>query len=425
MAASSDPLLFEVAWWTLPVSGLLFLLGAAVGGVNFLPGGLRSLRHLRLDMHVLMSVAIVGAVVIAELAEAAAIAALFSLAELLEDFSVNRARRSLRELITMTPSTARVKTENGVEERNTSTLQVGVVVVVRAGERLAVDGIVLSGNGWLDQSPVTGESMPVERTEGDPVYAGSVLDDGYIEIETSRAFGESTLHRIIRLVQEAESNRAPVERFVDRFARWYTPVVVLMALLVVVVPPLAFGASFSTWFLRGLTLLVIACPCALVISTPVSVVSALTAGARHGVLIKGGAHLEALGTIRGMAFDKTGTLTVGRPSLSGVHALDRTDRSEAFRIAAALESRSAHPIARAVVAGWEAESKDDGSQLPEVRSFTQLTGKGVEGVVEGAGYRLGRPVLFELGPAALSTRGRGCSERSQEYGYPAHLDAYR
>jgi Cd2+/Zn2+-exporting ATPase len=421
---TGDPDVFTITHWVLPVSGVAFLVAAAIGGMNFLPSGIRALTRLRLDMHFLMSVAIVGAVIISEFVEAAAIAVLFSFAELLEDHSVDRARNSLRELMTMAPETARVRTDGGMQEMPSVAVGVGAIVVVRAGERIPVDGIIHKGEGCLDQSPVTGESFPVDKEVGETVYAGTVLDDGYLEVETTRAYSESTLQRIVKLVQEAESSRAPAEQFVDRFARWYTPSVVLLALLLSTVPPILLGGAFDVWFLRGLTLLVIACPCALVISTPVSVVSALTAGARRGVLIKGGAHLEALRDVRIIAFDKTGTLTEGRPRLTEVRPINGMDSDQALRIAAALEANSAHPVATAVIDAWRESTGGDVADLPEVDDFSLLTGLGVKGTVEEVAYRLGRPTLFEvdeqldLAISGLTEQGQTVAVLGPDHGSP-------
>ncbi|MFO7767410.1 MAG: cation-translocating P-type ATPase [bacterium] len=389
---TGDPAILSAGPWYLPLSGVFHLAAAAAGGWNFFPGGIRSLLRLRLDMQVLMSIAIVGAVALGEYVEASAIAFLFSLAELMEDFAVDRARNALRSLMAMAPEKARVQRGGEVEEVPVEEVEGGEVLLVRAGERIPLDGTVSEGRGSLDQSPVTGESMPVERSEGEEVYGGSVLSDGYLEVTASGGFETSTLQRIIRLIQEAEQQKAPAEQFVDRFARWYTPSVVGVAVLITVVPPLFFTQPFTVWFLRALILLVIACPCALVISTPVSVVSALTAGARNGVLVKGGRYMEALGTVRTMAFDKTGTLTHGRPRVVEVRGFGGSEE-EALRRAAALEERSSHPLARAVVAFAGEEGR---GRTPEVTEFEVLTGEGVEGRVDSTRYGVGRPECFRL-----------------------------
>jgi Zn2+/Cd2+-exporting ATPase len=376
-------------WREAPdLAGVLFLIAAVLGGFNFLPAAVRALRTLSLDMDFLMAAAIIGAAAIGEYLEAAAIAFLFSTAELLEAYAVDRARNSLRELMRLAPDTATVK-RNGVETSvPVEEVARDEIVVVRPGERIPMDGVVEEGASAVDQSPITGESMPVTRQEGDAVFAGTINGEGYLEVRSSRPASESTLSRIIRLVEEAEEHRAPSEQFVRRFSRYYTPVVTVLALGVILIPPLVFGADFSDWFLKGLTLLVIACPCALVISTPVAVVSGITSAARHGVLIKGGNYLEALGDIKVIAFDKTGTLTQGEPEVTDILGLNEHTETDVLRIAAALESRSQHPIGQAVAA------KASGEDLPEVTAFESVTGRGVRGQIDGVIYLVGKPDLF-------------------------------
>ena len=372
-------------------SAIMFLLSAILGGLNFLPAGLRALRALSLDMDFLMAAAILGAVTIGEYMEGAAIASLFSLAGLLEDYAIDRARNSLKALMAFAPETATVLRDGS--ERVVPVDEVGLDerVAVRPGERIPVDGDVVEGVSAVDQSPITGESMPATKEPGDEVFAGTINREGYLEVRARRLAAESTLSRIIHMVEEAEERRAPSEQFVRRFARVYTPAITLLALGVILLPPLALGADFGTWFLRGLTLLVIACPCALVISTPVAVVSGITSAARNGLLIKGGNYLEALGEIRVVAFDKTGTLTRGDVQVTDVLALDGQTSDEVLRIAAALEQRSQHPIARAIV------ERASGLELPAVTEFESITGKGVRARIGQTTYAVGKPDLFPNG----------------------------
>lgn len=382
-----------------------FLLSALVGGWNFFPKGIRAARALALDMNFLMTVAILGALAIGETMEAAAIAFLFALAELLESYAVDRARNSVEALLELAPETAtRVGTE-GEQRVPASVLEPGDVAAVRPGERIPADGVVTEGRSALDESPITGESLPVDKSPGDPVYAGTINREGYLRLLVERRADESTLARIVRLVEEAEGRRTKAERFVDRFARWYTPVVTLGALLLVLVPPLVFGAAFEPWFVRGLTLLVIACPCALVISTPVAVVSGVTAAARRGVLIKGGTYLEALGEVRAVALDKTGTLTFGRPWVVEMIPNNAAEPHRTLALAAAVERRSEHPLARAIVS--HAESL--GVSLDEpVDDFVSVPGKGARGTVGGSEIRVGRSEMLggsDAGGAGLSVRG--------------------
>jgi len=314
------------------------------------------------------------------------------LAELLEEFSVARARRSLRELIKLTPSEARVRRDGEELWLPLDQIELGETLIVKPGERIALDGRVLVGNSSVNQAPITGESVPVEKKPGDEVFAGTINHEGYVEITVTKRVKDTTLARIIHLVEEAEAQKAPSERFVDRFARYYTPGVVLVALLIAVVPTIFFGAAFSEWFSRALALLVIACPCALLISTPVSIISAITSAARHGVLIKGGVYLEELGQIKTLVFDKTGTLTTGQLTVTDIIPTDSISPAEVLRIAAALERKSHHPIAQAIVRAYE--ERGAGEPLPDVQEFTSLTGQGVQATLDGTLYRVGRPQLF-------------------------------
>jgi len=384
----------------LHVGDLAFLASALVGGWNFFPKGLKALRALSLDMNFLMTIAILGAVGLGEFLEAGAIAFLFSIAELLEDYSVDRARSSIASLMELAP--ARAVVERGGEEVavRADEVEPGEIVVARPGEKIPVDGTVVEGSSAVNQATITGESMPVDREPGDEVFAGTIVTGGFLRVRSEKEASETTLSRIVHLVQEAEEKKAPSERFVERFSRWYTPSVVVLAVLVAAVPPLAFGAGVSTWLLRGLTLLVIACPCALVISTPVAVVSGITAAARRGVLIKGGTHLEALAQVRAVALDKTGTLTRGHAELTDVLPLDGTGEEELLALAAALEDRSEHPIARAIAQG----ARDRGVE-PDAREITEfegLRGRGVRARLGGETFVLGRPDLFENGAGELS-----------------------
>jgi Cd2+/Zn2+-exporting ATPase len=379
----------------LHLSGAVFVLAALVGGWNFFPKGIRAARTLSLDMNFLMTVAILGAVGIGEYLEAGAIAFLFSLAELLETYSVDRARRSVESLLDLSPAAATVLEGGREVRRYVNEISLGNIVVVRPGERIPVDGQVEQGASAVNQAPVTGESMPVEKREGDGVFAGTVNGEGHLRVRVERAADDTTLARMIHLVEEAEARKSRTERFVERFARWYTPVVTVGAVIVAVAPPLLAGAPFDLWFVRGLTLLVIACPCALVISTPVAVVSGVTAAARNGVLIKGGVHLEAMGDVSVVALDKTGTLTQGHPEVVDVVPAPGTATTpdEVLGLAAALERHSEHPLARAVVQAAEERGLDPDAHA--VQAFESVRGKGVRGVVDGRTCVLGQPELFE------------------------------
>ncbi len=391
-----DPILLEAPLAPLHAGDLLFVAAALVGGWNFFPKAIRSARTLSLDMNFLMTIAILGAIAVGEYLEAGAIAFLFSLAERLEEHSVDRARRSIEALMDRMPDVATVVRDGREVTVAAEDVEEGEVVVVRPGERIPADGTVLDGASAVDQAPITGESVPVEKAEGDEVFAGTVNGEGWLRLRVDHPIDDSTFAKIVRLIEEAESTRAPIERFVERFARWYTPAVTAAAVLVVAVPTLAFGADFVPWFVRGLTLLVIACPCALVISTPVAVVSGITAAARNGVLIKGGAHLERMGEVEVIAFDKTGTLTAGRLEVTDVVPLDGAPPEEILAVAAAVESRSEHPIARAIVRAAEEAGAADGGR--RVEAFETVRGRGVRARVDGSPVVVGRPELFDASP---------------------------
>jgi len=409
-----DPTLLILFGRPFPLSTALYLASVLFGAYHFVRKGLHALKTFSLGINFLMSLAIVGAIIIGEYIEAASLAFLFSLAELLEEFSVERARRSLRELIKLAPSEARVR-RNGEELwLPLDEIELGETLIVKPGERIALDGQVLSGSSFVDQASITGESIPVEKKPSDEVFAGAITYDGYLEIKVTKRAKDTTLAKIIHLVEEAEAQKAPSERFVDRFARYYTPGVVLVALLIAVVPMIFFGAAFSEWFSRALALLVIACPCALLISTPVSIISAITSAARHGVLIKGGVYLEELGQIQTIVFDKTGTLTTGELTVTDVIACDGSSTEEVLRIAAALERKSQHPIAQAIVRAYEERAA--GEPLPDVQEFLSLTGQGVQAQLNGTIYRVGKPQLFNADELALASQaktviGVGTSDR--------------
>ncbi len=309
----------------------------------------------------LMAIAAIGAVAIGEPEEAAVVIFLFSVGELLETLAAGRARAGIEALIDLVPRTARRQRANSsdIEEVSVDELAIGDVVVVRPGDRIPSDGTVIDGASEVDEAPVTGESVPVFKEVGAEVYAGSINANGELRVEIARTAGDNTIARIIRLVEEAQESKAPTARMIDRFSRWYTPGAMLFALMLIVVPPLAFDGDWTTWIYRGLATLLIACPCALVISTPAAIASGLAAGARHGLLIKGGAALETLGKVRAVAFDKTGTLTRGRPRVTDVVAINGDERA-VLAMAAAVERNSSHPLGRAITS----EAKARGLDLP-------------------------------------------------------------
>lgn len=370
----------------------LYGLAIAAGFWLVLPRAWASARRLRPDMNVLMTVAVLGALAIGEWFEGGAVAFLFAVSLALEAWSVGRARRAVAALMDLSPEIAHVLgADGGTVAVAPQEVAVGAKLRVRPGERIPLDGRVLEGESAINQAPITGESVPVEKTAGAPVYAGTINGDGTLVVEVIKVAGDSTLARIIRMVGEAHARRAPSEQWVDRFARVYTPAVMVLALAVVAVPPLLLGLPFNEWLYRGLVLLVIACPCALVISTPVSIVAGLTSAAREGVLIKGGQYLEAPAHLRAIAFDKTGTLTLGRPGVVELVPLDGHSAEELLRSAAAMETHSDHPLARAIVEA----ATERGVDFKPATDFQILQGRGATGTLEGRSFWLGSHRFLE------------------------------
>ncbi|WP_053057861.1 heavy metal translocating P-type ATPase [Rubrobacter aplysinae] len=369
------------------VSSAAYASAIAVGGLPIFRAAVASTRERNPDMNVLMSVAAIGAAAVGAWGEAALVVILFALGLSLQVYAVERTRGAVRALARLVPDEVLVRRDGAEYLVAAGEVSAGETILVRPGERLAVDGEIVEGTSALDESPVTGESTPAEKGLGEEVFSGSLNGQGGLAVRVSREAGESTLQKITRMVEEAQGSKAPAEQFVERFSRIYTPVVMTAALVVAVAPPLA-GGEFSTWFYRAMVLLIVACPCALVISTPVTVVSGIGAASRRGVLVKGGEALEAAGKLKTLVFDKTGTLTEGRPVVERVAAVGGAGEGESLRIAAALERRSEHPLAHAIL------SAADG-KLPEVSEFRGISGRGAEGVVEGRSYLVGSPRLFE------------------------------
>lgn len=369
---------------------ICFALATLAGGALVFPAAWKALLKRKLDMNVLMTVAVGGAWIIGEQAEAAAVVFLFALSEWLETLSGERARNAIRSLMSLAPETALRRADDGsTTEVPAADVSVGETILIRNGQRIPLDGEVLSGNSAVNQAPITGESIPVEKEKGDQVFAGTVNGEGSLEVSVTKLASDSTLSRIIKLVSEAEGTRAPMQRFVDRFAAVYTPVVFIAAIFTALLPPLLLGGEWSDWIYRALALLVIACPCALVIATPVSIVSGLTALARRGVLVKGGTHLEALGKLDALAVDKTGTITEGRPRVVEVVSFGDTKPDEILALSAAIDDHSEHPIARAVVTHAEERKLN----FPEATDYKSLLGKGAEADVGGRRYFIGNHKL--------------------------------
>jgi len=375
---------------------LACLAAIGLGGVETLKKGWIALKTRSLNMNLLMTVAVIGAALIGQWPEAAVVIWLFGIAEMIEALSLDRARNAIRKLMDLAPENALVRQPDGQwREVKADTVPLGSVVRVRPGERIALDGEVVAGQSSVNQAPITGESMPVEKTAGATVFAGTINERGTLEFRVTSRKGETTLDRIARSVQEAQGQRAPTQRFVDKFAGIYTPAVFALALAVAVIPPLAFGQPWFEWVYKALVMLVIACPCALVISTPVTVVSGLAAAARRGILVKGGLYLEQGRHLKSVALDKTGTLTHGRPALTDVISLRGLPKEEVLRIAASIDALSEHPVATAIVAGYN-------QPHAQVDKFEAIPGRGVKGNVDGDVYYVGNHRLIkELGLSTL------------------------
>ncbi len=333
----------------------------------------------------LMAIAAIGALFIGAAEEAALVVFLFAVGEVLEGVAANKARDGIRALASLVPKTALLVEGDKTREVAAAILTVGQVVLARPGDRIPADGEIVDGTSGVDDSPVTGESMPVTKGPGDPVFAGSINTEAALRIRVTKAAEDNTISRIIRLVEEAEEARAPTERFIDRFSRWYMPMIVALSALVIVIPPLTMGAPWETWIYRGLTLLLIGCPCALVISVPASIASALSAGAKRGLLMKGGAVMEAASKVRAVAFDKTGTLTHGKPQVTDIVPIGGSSEAEVIRLAAAVEAGSSHPLAQAIL------RRADGVDLPSATDARAIMGKGVSATIEGRSITVASP----------------------------------
>ena len=361
-----------------------------IAGRRLLLTGLGNLLRLDFDMRTLMTLAIIGAAAIGEWQEGAVVVILFALSEALERGTMERARRSIRALMELAPREAAVLRDGRETTVRTDEIAVGDILIVRPGTKIAMDGVVASGFSAVNQAAITGESVPAPKSPGDEVFAGTLNGEGLLHVRVSRLARDSTIARIIRLVEEAQEKRAPAQAFVDKFAKVYTPGIIGAAALAAVVPPAVLGGGWLDWLYQGLAVLVVGCPCALVISTPIAIVSAIGSAAGRGVLIKGGIHLEQLGKVKAIAFDKTGTITRGEPKVTNIRLFgDAVDRRSVLRIAAALEHRSGHPLASAVIRAARDEGIDYSGTI--VDNFVSATGRGIEGDVEGARYRIGRP----------------------------------
>lgn len=375
------------------VSVIGYAASILVGGYSLFINGLKNLVRLHFDMHTLMTVAIIGAAVLGEWGEGATVVILFAISEALEKYSMDKARNSIKSLMDIAPKEALIRRGHHEMMMAVDAIAVGDTMIVKPGQKLAMDGKITKGASTLNQAAITGESEPLYKTVDGEVFAGTLNGEGLLEVEVTKRVEDTTIAKIIHLVEEAQAEKAPSQAFVDKFARYYTPAIMLIALGLAIIPPLLMSAEWGEWIYRGLTVLVVGCPCALVISTPIAIVTAIGNAAKNGVLIKGGIHLEEAGVLKAIAFDKTGTLTKGTPEVTNFSiVVDGLPEHEAMGIAAALESRSQHPLARAIL--QKAEMQNVGYQSLIVDDFTSITGKGIKGTINQEVYYIGKPHLF-------------------------------
>ncbi|MDD9148578.1 heavy metal translocating P-type ATPase [Sporolactobacillus sp. CQH2019] len=369
-----------------------FIAAIVIGGYALFIAGFKNLIHLDFDMETLMTIAILGAAALGKFEEGATVVILFAISEALESYSGDKARESIRSLMKIAPKETLVRRDGREFTVPVEDVRIGDIMIVKPGLKLAMDGVVTKGTSTLNQSAITGESVPVTKTIDDPVFAGTLNEEGLLEVRVTKKVEDTTLSKIIHLVEESQAEKAPAQTFVDRFAKVYTPAVIIFAVLLVIVPPLAAGASWGYWIYLGLALLVVGCPCALVISTPVAIVTAIGNAAKNGVIIKGGIHLEEAGSLKVIAFDKTGTLTRGVPEVTDVVAF-KDNEKDMITLAAALEKGSQHPLGSAIVRRAEEERLKFNDIA--IENFQSITGKGVSAKVKQTVYYIGSPNLFE------------------------------
>ncbi|SDK27283.1 heavy metal translocating P-type ATPase [Sediminibacillus albus] len=373
-----------------PVTIGVFLSSILIGGYGLFKEGLKNLAKLHFDMKTLMTIAVIGAAIIGEWAEAAVVVFLFALSEALEGYSMDKARQSIRILMGIAPNRATIKRENELLEMDVEDVRIDDTLIVKPGQKIAMDGEVILGQSSINQAEITGESIPVLKSSGDEVFAGTLNQEGYLEVRVTKLAEDTTIAQVIHLVEEAQAERAPSQQFVDKFAKYYTPAILLISLLVAVIPPLFYDASLGSSVYNGLAVLVVGCPCALVISTPVAIVTAIGNAARKGVLIKGGIHLEETGRLKVIAFDKTGTLTKGKPEVTDILSFSNLDEQAILSISAALETHSQHPLAAAIL---RKAGKEDTAGY-KVEDFQSMTGQGAQAIVGNTLFYIGKPSLF-------------------------------
>lgn len=375
------------------ISILLFVSSILIGGFSLFKIGINNLLRFQFDMKTLMTVAVIGAAIIGEWTEGAIVVILFAISEALERFSMDKARQSIRSLMDIAPKEALIRRGSQEMIVRVDEIEIGDIMIVKPGQKIAMDGVVRKGHSAVNQAAITGESVPVEKTVDDDIFAGTLNEEGLLEVEVTKHVNDTTIAKIIHLVEEAQGERAPSQAFVDKFAKYYTPAIMVVAALVAIIPPLLFQASWELWVYQGLAVLVVGCPCALVISTPVAIVTAIGNAAKNGILVKGGIYLEEAGALKAIAFDKTGTLTKGKPVVTDfINYQVQMDVTELLAIIAALEYRSQHPLASAIMAKAE-EEKVSYMDL-SVNDFSSITGKGIRGTVDFNEFFIGSPALF-------------------------------
>lgn len=370
----------------------LYILAIIIGGFDLFKEGFSDLIKLDFSMESLMTIAIIGAAFIGEWAEGSIVVILFAISEALERFSMDKARQSIRSLMDIAPKEALIRRNNVEQLVSVDKIDIDDIMIIKPGQKIAMDGLVINGHSSVNQAAITGESVPVEKQLDDEVFAGTLNEEGVLEVKVTKKVTDTTIAKIIHLVEEAQGERAPAQAFVDKFAKYYTPFIIIMALLIVVVPPLFFGGDWNKWLYQGLSILVVGCPCSLVISTPVSIVSAIGNAAKNGVLVKGGVYLEEIGHLRAIAFDKTGTLTKGKPVVTDFITTSSETDINYLSIISSLESLSQHPLASAILN--EADKTNVDYKSIQIEDFQSITGKGLTGIHQNIRYYIGSPKLF-------------------------------
>src|SRR5699024_10277592 len=399
-----------------PVVITTFIIAILVGGYDLFISGFKNLFRFYFDLHTLMTIAIIGAAFIGEWVEGAAVVIFFAISEGLESYSVDKARQSIKSLVDIAPNHATIRRHNEVIEVHVDKIQINDIMLIKPGEKVAMDGEVISGNTSINQAAITGESIPVQKQAGDEVFAGTLNEEGSIEVRVTKLVDDTTIAKIIHLVEEAQAEKAPAQKFVDRFALYYTPAIMVIAFFVAVIPPLFLGADWSHWVYLGLATLVVGCPCALIISTPVAIVTAIGNAAKQGVLIKGGIHLEETGRLNIIAFDKTGTLTKGIPEVTHIVPLTTMEDEKVLQIARAIEEYSQHPIASAIIR--EANKRELSEKV--ATNFQSISGKGAQANVDKNLFYIGNATLFNNTPA-FNTIPWGQMESLQQEGHTVML----